>query len=509
MFPLIFYGGDIIKKRVLAFVMMMVVAFSCFALPASADTSLDMDKLFALGQVIKYMNDHQQDVIDKADSRFGLNSAKHSVYANYKVQHYDGDVWLYDVVYYVICYPSDWSSSTDPVYHGDIDKPAYGDYFSTSKGKKLDELKGVHYIRYRYSGYGTGASCMDLTASTSYGGMSVYFENGYDGGSLLMSDVPIYDENGHANVMWSVTTDAATETATVKCSSPFKEDSTVSISIHNQSTDEPSEASRFPWDALSEARGTFYDEIPYTYTIDLAAFRDDCRDKKSFATKIYINVLIMGGDGNDYGGFIAVNLANLNEDDSDDGLFKDYKDLDDLSWPNIEDYLTHWPGDFPEWDSDHPLESIWNIVKWVADAIKAIFLDLPGFGQFLVNLLKTLVEVIKLLFWNLMVSLRRLLSWLFIPKSKNIESIVKKKFPSFDKVIKAFNDVKNGKYAPISFTLLGNDVTFDLLSISSQLRNGLYTASTIVIRVVELFAVVKCIFKAFGVNPSGGEEEGS
>ena len=70
MFPLIFYGGDIIKKRVLAFVMMMVVAFSCFALPASADTSLDMDKLLALGQVIKYMNDHQQDVIDKADSRF-------------------------------------------------------------------------------------------------------------------------------------------------------------------------------------------------------------------------------------------------------------------------------------------------------------------------------------------------------------------------------------------------------------------------------------------------------
>ena len=130
--------------------MMMVVAFSCFALPASADTSADMDKLLALGQVIKYMNDHQQDVIDKADSRFGLNSANHSVYANYKVQHYDGDVWLYDVVYYVICYPSDWSSSTDPVYHGDIDKPAYGDYFSTSKGKKLDELKGVHYIRYRY-----------------------------------------------------------------------------------------------------------------------------------------------------------------------------------------------------------------------------------------------------------------------------------------------------------------------------------------------------------------------
>lgn len=505
MFPLIFYGGDIIKKRVLAFVMMMVVAFSCFALPASADTSADMDKLLALGQVIKYMNDHQQDVIDKADSRFGLNSAKHSVYSNYKVQHYDGDVWLYDVVYYVICYPSDWSSSTDPVYHGDIDKPAYGDYFSTSKGKKLDELKGVHYIRYRYSGYGTGASCMDLTSSTSYGGMSVYFENGYDGGSLLMSDVPIYDENGHANVMWSVTTDAATETATVKCSSPSDDDSSVSVSIHSQTGDAPSESNRIVWSGLDGASASFNKDNPYTYTIDLAAFRDDCRDKKSYSTKVYINVDIKGFDGNNYGGFIAVDLLNLSDSDSE-ALFSDKKDYLDL--PDIHDYITDFP-EFPEWDSEHPLDSIWAIVKWCGQCIIVVGKNLWGLMRWFKDTFVTLIKNLGIALYNLVVDIRRLLAYLFVPKSTNVESIVKKKFPSFDKVIKAFNDVKNGKYAPISFTLLGNDVTFDLLSISSQLRNGLYTASTIVIRVVELFAVIKCVFKAFGVNPSGGEEEGS
>lgn len=499
MFPLIFYGGDIIKKRVLAFVMMMVVAFSCFALPASA-----------LGGFMK-RDDVVKDLMEGIDS-----DTKYEALQQAKLDQID--TWIDDLStsrFNVSCANSKriiflWSEGAGRVggwcYYFPDGAP---DQVSGAVGNVLSWQGSYRYVQSYFLIWNYGQSIGDRNANTDFSDHATGYDVLGSKDSLFYTDIPIAFGDDivkpDSGITWNVQTNADDFTATVTASSDSDEFSHVSISIHNQSAGEPSEATKIPWSVLDNAGGNFNKENPYSYTISFRDFKDTCQDKKTYSDKIFIQVYIRGSDGEQYGGYVDVDLWNVVDSDSDD-LFKDKKDYIDM--PDIDDYITVFP-DFPEWDSDHPLDSIWAIVKWCGQCIVVVGKNLWGLMRWLKDSFLTLIKNLGIALYNLVVDIRRLLAYLFVPKSSNVEAIVKKKFPSFDKVIKAFNDVKNGKYAPISFTLLGNDVTFDLLSISSQLRNGLYTASTIVIRVVELFAVIKCVFKAFGVNPSGGEEEGS
>lgn len=506
MFPLIFYGGDIIKKRVLAFVMMMVVAFSCFALPASA-----------LGGFMK-RDDVVKDLMEGVDS-----DTKYEALQQAKLDQID--TWIDDLStsrFNVSCANSKriiflWSEGAGRVggwcYYFPDGAP---DQVSGAAGNSLSWQGSYRYVQSYFLIWNYGQSIGDRNANTDFSDHA----SGYDvlgsKDSLFYTDIPIAFGDDivkpDAGIKWNISTDSDAYTATVTASSDSEEASHIEVKIYDQSGDKPGNSRLIPYQELYNSRSDFTENNPYTYTFSLRDFMDTCQDKKNYSTKIYIEVIIEGYDGRLYDDFIAVDLNDLGDLDSDDDLFKEKKDYYDLNLPNLDDYLEDFP-DPPEWDSEHPLDSIWSLVKWVGQCILVIGHNLKGIFHWvwdcITEIFTTAFKNLGVALYNLVYDIRRLLSWFFIPKSKNIESIVKKKFPSFDKVIKAFNDVKNGKYAPISFTLLGNDVMFDLLSISSQLRNGLYTASTIVIRVVELFAVIKCVFKAFGVNPSGGEEEGS
>lgn len=500
MFPLIFYGGDIIKKRVLAFVMMMVVAFSCFALPASALGGF-IKRDFT--EAIKNLNDalNSEEIQAAIENDFlELLTSKMSSQFNVDLSTSSKVVFLADPYY---------ESSNGAIFLG---RCLFFDNVSpdlvTANGSTLSWSGNCHAywscIYYRPKD--------DCLAFQNYGEASTRTSSGIEviRDYLLYTDISIAFGDDivkpDAGIKWNISTDSDAYTATVTASSDSEEASHIEVKLYDQSGDKPGNSRLIPYQELYNSRSDFSENNPYTYTFSLRDFMDTCQDKKNYSTKIYIEVIIEGYDGRLYDDFLAVDLNELGDLDSDDDLFKEKKDYYDF--PDIEDYLEDVP-DPPEWDPEHPLDSIWNIVKWVGRCVVTIVHNIKGLLRWLKDSFIVFLKNIGVALYNLVYDIRRLLSWFFIPKSKNIESIVKKKFPSFDKVIKAFNDVKNGKYAPISFTLLGNDVTFDLLSISSQLRNGLYTASTIVIRVVELFAVIKCVFKAFGVNPSGGEEEGS
>lgn len=359
----------------------------------------------------------------------------------------------------------------------------------------------VYYFRFQINS-SVSPVLLYFTSDVKHGWYTSMYAN-----SIAYSEFPIVDEDGNefvtGSIDWNVSTDSDSYTATVTCTSPSNSESHVSVSIHNQKGGQPSESSRIPWSVLDEAGGNFTKDEPYRYTIDLQDFKDACSDMKTYDSKIYIQVYIRGYDDEEYGGFVEIDLKNIN-DIGGDGLFSERLEYDEF--PDLSEIFEDFPP-FPEWDPDHPLDSIWEIIKWVGNCLMIFgknvvrfFLTVPDFViTFFTNLAKAL--------YNLVYDIRRMLIYLFVPDKKNIYKIVKDKFPSLARVFNALTAVKNGDYSPIHFNLLGNETTFDLDSLPLELRNNVHFASTVVIRVLEVFALLKVIFKSFGVNPSSGGDE--
>lgn len=196
-----------------------------------------------------------------------------------------------------------------------------------------------------------------------------------------------------------------------------------------------------------------------------------------------------------------IQTALENTEDSDDGVFSEKWDYPE--WPDTSDYFNDQP-EFPGFDPEHPIESIWNIVKWVG---QLIIYNLSEVCRLIKDYIVTSIKMVIVALHNLIVDFKNLLTYLFVPDNKNMEKIVDKKFPSFSKVLESLENIKNGNYTPVSFELLDNTYTFDLGSIPDGISSTTYSFSTIVCAVLELYIIIKCIYKAFGVNVSSSEGE--
>lgn len=229
-----------------------------------------------------------------------------------------------------------------------------------------------------------------------------------------------------------------------------------------------------------------------------------------------------------YDGIDCVEVIRISLEDSqaEDGLFDDKKEYEDF--PDIEDYFQHPPEfpdlepfpDFPGWDSDHPWESLKDILLWIGQCIitpfKNLWLILKWIVSTIVYYLTEIIRYLKDCFlvlvhnigvalYNLMVDLKSLFKYLFIPKAVTIKNLFKEKLPIYDQLSDAFNSVSAGT-SSITINLFNRDVVIDpVSSLGSRACSILYAMSTVIIYAITAFGLFNYITSVFGISSSGGD----
>ncbi len=123
------------------------------------------------------------------------------------------------------------------------------------------------------------------------------------------------------------------------------------------------------------------------------------------------------------------------------------KKKDYIPMPSLDDYFNDFP-DFPEleefpdmptWDSEHPLDSIWNLIKWVGQCIITPFKNLwlilkwlvstliyciTETARYLRDCLWTIIQNIGIALYNLVCDLKSIFKFLFVPNSAILSSYV-------------------------------------------------------------------------------------
>lgn len=161
-----------------------------------------------------------------------------------------------------------------------------------------------------------------------------------------------------------------------------------------------------------------------------------------------------------------------------DGLFSDYKEYYDV--PDIDDYITDFP-EFPGFDIAHPWESLSNILSWIGDCVIIVGKNLWGLLRWLKDTFVVLIKNLGVFLYNLMVELRSLLKYLFVPSKKVLSKSVKENFPIFSTLSDRF---KNSSFSFSGFTinLLGNSYSFNPVDyFSSDVLSVIRNFSNIII----------------------------
>lgn len=151
--------------------------------------------------------------------------------------------------------------------------------------------------------------------------------------------------------------------------------------------------------------------------------------------------------------------------------------------PNPADYFDDPPEppdlpdlpDFPTFDPEHPIDSIWDIILWLAEYIKihllyivdvlkwivdCIIYYVLGFCSWLWDTLKALLKNLLTALWNLVVDIKGLMMKLFVPRPVILDGILARHFPIVNKLQNIFKDItiSGNNYIPI--TLYGS--TFNI-----------------------------------------------
>lgn len=189
------------------------------------------------------------------------------------------------------------------------------------------------------------------------------------------------------------------------------------------------------------------------YELDLQDFYDKVQDKQNFknAEMIYYTIEIKDLDNNNVKYFsyqLEPNTLADSVKENDSGLFSTRKDY--IGFPPISDYIdTDFPdiADYVNFDMFRNmdfvdvggldsvldiLKNVWIVIKtifsflignvldffvWLWAVLKYIFFNLLGMIKWLGACLWTIVQNIGVALYNLVVDIRRLLSWLFVPGS--------------------------------------------------------------------------------------------
>lgn len=201
---------------------------------------------------------------------------------------------------------------------------------------------------------------------------------------------------------------------------------------------------------------------------------------------------------------------------------KDYEDFPSLSdyidtdFPDIRDYVNF--DMFQDLDGiadflKAVVEFLWNaftgFFRWLWAALKFIFFNFLGIFEWLGKCLWTIVKNIGIALYNLVVDLKKLVTYLFIPNSKDLNVAIESKFPAYAKLRKAFQQGKQSSSNSVTFTLFGKDFDFNMNSAPNELKSALFNASTIAMYAICIYATIKALFRCFGIQlHESSESEG-
>lgn len=205
--------------------------------------------------------------------------------------------------------------------------------------------------------------------------------------------------------------------------------------------------------------------------------------------------------------------------------FSEKKDYE--KFPSLSDYIdTDFPDirDYVNFDMFHDLDGIadflkavveflWNaftgFFRWLWAALKFIFFNFLGIFEWLGKCLWTIVKNIGIALYNLVVDLKKLVTYLFIPNSKDLNVAIESKFPAYAKLRKAFQQGKQSSSNSVTFTLFGKDFDFNMNSAPNELKSALFNASTIAMYAICIYATIKALFRCFGIQlHESSESEG-
>lgn len=205
--------------------------------------------------------------------------------------------------------------------------------------------------------------------------------------------------------------------------------------------------------------------------------------------------------------------------------FSEKKDYEEF--PSLSDYIdTDFPDirDYVNFDMFHDLDGIADFVKavveflwnaftgffrWLWAALKFVFFNLLGVFEWLGKCLWTMIKNIGIGLYNLVVDLKKLVTYLFVPNAKDLNVAIESKFPAYAKLRKAFQQGKQSSSNSVTFTLFGKDFDFNMNSAPNELKSALFNASTIAMYAICIYATIKALFRCFGIQlHESSESEG-
>lgn len=205
--------------------------------------------------------------------------------------------------------------------------------------------------------------------------------------------------------------------------------------------------------------------------------------------------------------------------------FDEKKDYEEF--PSLSDYIdTDFPDirDYVNFDMFHDLDGIADFVKavveflwnaftgffrWLWAALKFVFFNLLGVFEWLGKCLWTMIKNIGIGLYNLVVDLKKLVTYLFVPNAKDLNVAIESKFPAYAKLRKAFQQGKQSSTNAVQFTLFGKTFDFNMNAAPKELKSALFNASTIAMYAICIYATIKALFRCFGIQlHESSESEG-
>lgn len=196
-------------------------------------------------------------------------------------------------------------------------------------------------------------------------------------------------------------------------------------------------------------------------------------------------------------------------------------------FPSLSDYIdTDFPDirDYVNFDMFHDLDGIADFVKavveflwnaftgffrWLWAALKFVFFNLLGVFEWLGKCLWTMIKNIGIGLYNLVVDLKKLVTYLFVPNAKDLNVAIESKFPAYAKLRKAFQQGKQSSTNAVQFTLFGKTFDFNMNAAPKELKSALFNASTIAMYAICIYATIKALFRCFGIQlHESSESEG-
>lgn len=508
-------------KATLSLVLALIVMCSACVMPAFASSDDVMDVISEQAHILKVVST----MVDRVKAQGGTLDDK-----NYIAYWYAPNE--YGIIITLISFPTDTISATNGKFNISRFSPEIYCYY--------DKWYYTSWDDDRYTISTSSSQSSTFFDSTQ----EIYLNENSSAGAWHIIDTNITITNDGEKLEYS-------GNKPYKASITYDEDSkkflfdfepkndndvyNVNIAVSNQSEwDYPNSDG---WYYLPmDTSGDFTKENPLHGSIPLNVMRDGIMRYNSNKDientgKLYFFLIVAKGKGDEAlykDRFCAASYEYSLVDTVDSHKkepFSEKKDYEEF--PSLSDYIdTDFPDirDYVNFDMFHDLDGIADFVKavveflwnaftgffrWLWAALKFVFFNFLGIFEWLGKCLWTIVKNIGIALYNLVVDLKKLVTYLFVPNSKDLNVAIESKFPAYAKLRKAFQQGKQSSSNSVTFTLFGKDFDFNMNSAPNELKSALFNASTIAMYAICIYATIKALFRCFGIQlHESSESEG-